>query len=779
MKTVSSYKEKHFPFPNMDASLEEKSKESYALSTGKAIYSTHLRNRTGVSYTYSTAFGELRKFGRGIQDEERYKNFLSGKNTNSSGEVTTDTDGSWTQNREYERKGWMNVLWDIISPANKIRNMIHGMFDEVDFDVMVDAVDADSGAEEEDKKWRLWSTTRSLVAQQLARMKAQAGLPQEQPDFIPESLDELEMYANAGGFKQAYSMALEKLIRHTDDVSDWENIKRKLVDDIIDLNIASVKCDYSDDEKKVKWRYADPEDLVIQYSKYEDYRDSEYAGEFKDITISELRRSLFKEGLSEDDVNKIAAQNVGYKGNPSSNEWGEYNKLSSSSSWGYDYFKTCIFAFEWIDHTKEKKIKYVNKYGKTRWLPYTKGQKLGNRETLVTTAKRTLYQGHWVVGTDYVFDFGPVYYQPRPQPKRVELTYKVFKLEGKSITGILMPVYDNIQLGWLKYQNALNTIFEEGYAVDWRMLQNISDGNKKFSAQEAIKMWRETGILPFMSTPVGQFYRGGAVLPAHKLPGGMGESLNQAVIRLNIQMKLIEDLTGLSPVALGGSPDPNAPVGTTERSLQATHNSLKPMIRSVFYLKNNLGVITGSRIQQLLKYDKESRKQYTKVIGAQDVESIMMARDNSVEYGYRMESRPTMSDKQQLLRSAEIAMAPGRNGQPGLEFSDYTYIVERLMGGGNLKEIRLYLVSAQKKTKRQQFQEQMQIQQQAGQQQQQAKQQQLQGDMMKLKADTESKMMMQEQKHKNDMELKVVEMNADYMKTLMTAKESERSQLYG
>jgi len=268
-------------------------------------------------------------------------------------------------------------------------------------------------------------------------------------------------------------------------------------------------------------------------------------------------------------------------------------------------------------------------------------------------------------------------------------------------------------------------------------------------------------------------------LPAHKLPGGMGESLNQAVIRLNIQMKLIEDLTGLSPVALGGSPDPNAPVGTTERSLQATHNSLKPMIRSVFYLKNNLGVITGSRIQQLLKYDKESRKQYTKVIGAQDVESIMMARDNSVEYGYRMESRPTMSDKQQLLRSAEIAMAPGRNGQPGLEFPDYTYIVERLMGGGNLKEIRLYLVNAQKKTKRQQFQEQMQMQQQAGQQQQQAKQQQLQGDMMKLKADTESKMMMQEQKHKNDMELKVVEMNADYMKTLMTAKESERSQLYG
>ena len=72
-------------------------------------------------------------------------------------------------------------------------------------------------------------------------------------------------------------------------------------------------------------------------------------------------------------------------------------------------------------------------------------------------------------------------------------------------------------------------------------------------------MWKETGVLPYMSTPAGQYYRGGAVVPAHKLPGGMGESLNQAIMRLNTQMKLIEDMTGLSPVSLGGTPDPNAP----------------------------------------------------------------------------------------------------------------------------------------------------------------------------------------------------------------------------
>ena len=43
-------------------------------------------------------------------------------------------------------------------------------------------------------------------------LRAQAGIPVEEPEFIPETIDELEMYEAAGGFKPAYAMALEKLI---------------------------------------------------------------------------------------------------------------------------------------------------------------------------------------------------------------------------------------------------------------------------------------------------------------------------------------------------------------------------------------------------------------------------------------------------------------------------------------------------------------------------------------------------------------------------------------
>lgn len=772
MKFILDYTKKNFSFPNRDVSREEKGTEEYALGVAKAIYHLHVRNRTGISYTYSTIFDELRKYGRGIQDTDKYKNYLSGANIDSEDQAVTPMDGSWTQNRTYERKGWMNIFWEIVSPANKIRNMIQGILEDIDYTVMADAIDADSGAEEEDKKWRLWATTRSYLKRNLDAMRTKAGIPVEQPDFIPETIDELEMYEAAGGFKQAYAMALEKLIKHTDDVSDWSELKKKIMDDMIDLNTCAVKADYSDDEKKVRWRYVDPQDLVIQYSKYEDFRDSEYAGEFKDITIAELRRNLQKEGLTEKQIADIAFQYSGYRGNPNTNEWRDYDNMTSNYSYKYDHFKTCVFPFEWIDHDEEKKIRYKSRFGKTRWLPYTEGQKLGNREKLVKTSKKVLYEGTWVVGTEHTYGCGPVYYQPKPTPRRVELTYKPYKGQGKSLMGSLMPIFDNIQIGWLKYQNALATVFEEGYAVDMRLLRNISDGDKKFSAQKAIKMWKETGILPYMSTPVGQFYRGGNVVPVHKLPGGMGESLNQAIARLQIQMKLIEEITGLSAVSLGSAPDPNAPVGTTERSLQATNNALKPIISSIFRIKGQLGVITGTRIQQLLKYDKESRKQYAKVVGDQDVQTIIMARDTGAEYGFKLEARPTKQEQIQMLRAAEIAMAPGRNGQPGIHYADFMYITERLMAGALLKELRLYLLQARRRTEREDFERQRQLQAEGAQQKAQLQKQDIDAKMALQQSEAETKTYIDNNQHRNAMEQLQFKLNLEFVNQLN--KELER-----
>jgi hypothetical protein len=319
----------------------------------------------------------------------------------------------------------------------------------------------------------------------------------------------------------------------------------------------------------------------------------------------------------------------------------------------------------------------------------------------------------------------------------------------------------------LKYQNSAAIAFNDGYVIDWAMIQNISDGDKKFSPLELIKMFRQTGVMPFRSTPVGQAtYRGGAVVPITKVPGGMGESLNQAVARLQIQFKLIEDLTGLSPISLGASPDPNAPVATSERSLQATHNSLKPLIRGIFRLKDMLARASSIKIQQLCKWDEQSRKEYEKVIGESDVMALVEAKDSSVEYGIKLEARPTSTDKMDILRAAEIALQPGRDGVPGISFDDYTYVKERINAGGNLKEIRFYLAHAKKKATQEAFQKQQALVQQQIEGNQRLKETEMQKEVATKKLDVQGQIAIDNNKYRNERDLKLMDINKTYIQEL-------------
>ena len=769
------YKSEDFPFPSTEIKPEEKHKPEYCKSCAEAIYSRHIKGRTGVTYSYTSLFGDLRAYGLGLQSEDKYKRWLNSSYSDKTSDGS-DIDGAWTSNREYDRKGWANMVWDIVSPAGKIRAMIKGLFDEIDFDVMADAIDADSGAEEEDRKWRLWAMTRAEIRTNLDRMKMKAGIPLDRPQFTPSSIEELEMFQAAGGFKVGYAMAMEKLLKHTADISNWDDLKDKILEDLIDLNVAFAKEEFDEDSDKSKWRYVDPEDMVIQYSKYEDFRDAEYAGEFKEMKLSALKQKMLQAEYSEEDIKTIAQDYMGLLGNPSQSKWDDYNTESASGIWRYDNFNVVVFNTEWIDSDKTKKIKYVNKYGKTRFLDYEEGKKPTKKEELVASSKGTLYGCTWIVGTKVAFDHGPVYWQPKPSLKTVELTYRGVKIPGKSLTQTLTPIYDDIQKGWLQYQNACAVAFNDGYVIDWGMIQNISDGDKKFSPLEVIKMFKETSIMPFRSTPVGQaYYRGGATVPIQKVQGGMGESLNQAVMRLQIQFKLVEDLTGLSPVSLGSSPDPNAPVQTTERSLQSTHNALKPMIRGIFKLKDMLARSSSIKIQQLCKWDEQARKEYEKVIGESDVMALVEAKDSSVEYGIKLEARPTSIDKTDMLRAAEIALQPGRDGVPGISYDDYLYVKERINAGGNLKEIRFYLAFAKKKASNEAFQKQQALIQQQTEGNKQMKEMEVQKDMMTKKLDVEGQIAIDNNKFQNERSLKLMDINKTYIQELEKQAAAEQA----
>jgi len=177
----------------------------------------------------------------------------------------------------------------------------------------------------------------------------------------------------------------------------------------------------------------------------------------------------------------------------------------------------------------------------------------------------------------------------------------------------------------------------------------------------------------------------------------------------------------------------------------------------------------------MLRYDEYSRKQYEKVIGSGGIEAIRIAQDTPAELGIKLQARPSLQEKIDLLKAAEIAMQPGRDGIRGITYDDYTYVVERLHAGGNIKEIRLYLNQARKRAERKSFKEKQALLQQQLQGNRQQSQDRIKMAALEQNMKVRGQIAVDNNKAANDLRLRITDINGKYISQLenLAAKEGE------
>jgi hypothetical protein len=129
----------------------------------------------------------------------------------------------------------------------------------------------------------------------------------------------------------------------------------------------------------------------------------------------------------------------------------------------------------------------------------------------------------------------------------------------------------------------------------------------------------------------------------------------------------------------------------------------------------------------------------------------------------------------QLLQAAQEAMKPGRDGLPGITFDEYTYIIERLNAGGNIKEIRLYLSKARKRAEQRNFQEKRALQQQVIEGNKQQAQMRMQQMAMEKDMDTRGKIAVDKSRAADDLRIKMIELNGQYMNELIKQTSQENA----
>ncbi|MBE3086897.1 MAG: hypothetical protein IMZ64_11850, partial [Bacteroidetes bacterium] len=644
LKKLGSYQSGTYTFPKDEIPTKEKN-EQWGRKWCEAMYAAYVSDRSGVSFSSIEEMQTLRQYAAGNQSVSKYQDVLLDE-SEDGGDVT----------------GYLNVNWDIFSVMPKFLHIIRGIFEEQEHAIVATAVDPKSTESRDSDRLRKWFKARYKPL--LDNINQMAGYKPE-PEWIPETADELEIYQSMGGFKMAKETEIEEGLNYTLYISDWKEIKRKMLDDLATINCSAVK-DYTDQyTRKAKIRWVDPVQLVIQYSKHWDHRNSEYAGEIISESISNIRKNT---DLTEDTLRQLAQFYNGRSSNQTLKSWGENDLSISTGGWKYDNFMVDVMDAEWFSINQKGLTKRTNSRGET-FMYEEEGDKVWNTETKKTKVQRykAVYRAKWIVGTDFVYDFGLQYDVPRPGKKEVELSYKFYKLPGRSIVSLSVPNLDQIQLTWLKLQNSLAMSSNSGIAVEYTSLMNMKLGGNKMEPLEILSIRRDTGDLIYkMSTHMGKQNIPGGMRPIQELTGGIGPQLQEYMTLFDLNLNFIRDLTGINQIADASNPNPNQSVGGAEMAIAATNNALKPLYSGYIRLKELVCRSSAIRIQLLVKYDKTAYEGYIPVVGGAGVKILSIGAEIlDTDWEIQIQAKPTQQRKQTIMQAATIAMQPDKDGYIG------------------------------------------------------------------------------------------------------------------
>jgi hypothetical protein len=691
---IDKFKEKG-KFQRPKAETKDDKDRNYFVTTSEAIFSSYVRGVDAVRYGAWDSFSSLRQYGSGTQSENTYKPMMGLVEDKSNGSsATLDSEGNDIGGggaefdvKEFSRKALAHINWEVMSPMPKLKNKILAGINDNAYDIVIECVDENSIDSQLNNKWKAWVESQADTIAFLQASSQATGIPYTPPADKVETIEELELHEANGEFKLNYSKEGEKLIKDAENISNINEIDEKVVNDIVDINIGAYRVEYDRKVGKEMFRYVDPSYAGIQHSKHRDFRDSSYAYELTFIPAHELQ-SL---GLDISEIPVIVSKYAGLYGNPEIDSKIVDRCVENRTIQALGFYKVPVLDLEWIDVDVTKKVKRTNKRGKVSVHDFTQGEKMTANKQYLETKKDKVYQCRWILDTDIVYDYGLKPNQPTKEKDQSMLSFHFIKGKTtKSITEQLIPILDDFQLSWLKFQDGKAQAVKAGYSINWDAIAGLSTGGKKMTPMNVYKIFKLTGDM-FWRRPSKFQTQGGMADPVKALGSGQAGVIGDLVLALDTNAKLIEEITGINPVALGATAQPNAGKAVTELAVSASASPVLNIYSKLFQLKGHAALDLLTRAQLDMRNSKTVAKRYTAVIGEFGVRTLIEAEGKGVTFGSNMVARPTAEDKAVILESAKIALANGRDGKPGINVSDYLYIVRRLNEGGNLKELGSYI----------------------------------------------------------------------------------------
>ena len=584
---------------------------------------------------------------------------------------------------------------------------------------------------------------------QIAQIEQQSGVQLEDPDaFTPEDNEELDVH-----FGFTYKQREEVMMEQGIDLVLYDNqiteIKNYIIDDLLIYGFAGTKTDI-DNNGRIKVRKINPYNLIVSYSERSDMNDLEWVGEVFYMSITDVRQQ-YPGKISEEELFNLSKSMVGKFNNPASFTFTWNYQYANAIARPYDAFKVPVLQLSLKTLYNITYEKNEDRFGKTILDKTTKFK--DGKEYVKSKPFYVEYEGAWICDTNYLLHWGIANNMAKPNDNLQEciLPYTIYmynnnRMTNKPVIETIIPSIKQMQLAHLQIQKIVSQAAPDGYTVDIAGMADVDLGNGKGALQpmELIRIYKQTGVI-FYKGQVDDT-EGNSRPPITPLNVPFTAKLESFINLYNFELNKLERMLGSNSLDQGIISNQAVGKGVLDSARQIGESSINYVYNSYLNILERTAKLTQMRLWDILVFGKKGYEGYKYALGSDRVDYIKLeAEDEFEKTNFDVKIEATIDDnaKQMLENNIQQALA-----QQSIELEDAIQI--RLLD--NPKAANYYLVSAQKKRRKQKMDDarsnsEMQMQQAV-----QAAQAKSQGELQLEQAKAQFKLQQYEEELENDKE---------------------------
>jgi hypothetical protein len=628
-------------FPNQFATDKEKESKEYGLQIGNAISYEWFR-KDGQScrfYNQWSDYHRLRLYSRGEQSIAKYKNELS-------------IDGDLSH---------LNIDWTPVPIIPKFLDIVvNGMNDRL-FTIKAFAQDAMST--EKRSKFQESVQADMVSKDLLLQVKNDFGIDafETKPDDLPETSEELSLFMQMN-YKPAIEIAEEEAINTILEQNRYYDIKKQVDYDIVTLGIGMAKHQFLPGAG-VKLEYVDPANVVYSYTEDPKFRDCFYWGEIKTVPITELPK--IDQSLTNEDLAEIAKY---------SSAW--YNYYSSAQAYNNSLFSQDTATLMYFNYKTTKKVVYKKKIKEDGTDILIEKDDTFNptedmmKERSFEKVEKTIdvwYDGVMVMGTNILLKWALSKNMVRPKsasqyaiPNYVAVAPKLYKGKIESLVRRMIPFADLIQMTHLKLQQVIQRVVPDGVFIDADGINEVDLGTgAAYNPEDALRMYFQTGsVIGRSYTGDGEFNN--ARIPIQELNTNSGQGkMTSLISSYNHYLGMLRDVTGLNEARDGSMPDPNSLVGLQKLASANSNTATRHILEGSLHITRSLAEAVSYRVADILEYS-DFKDEFILQIGKYNVGILDEIKDLYIyDFGIFIEVTPDIEEKAQLEANVQMALSKG------------------------------------------------------------------------------------------------------------------------